>query len=50
YKTFHEHTQGRGLGLYLIRMQVELLGGTIKVDSTLGQGTTFIVTLPQKGY
>jgi signal transduction histidine kinase len=40
--------QGSGLGLYLVKMLVELHGGTIEVVSTASQGTTFIVRLPHK--
>ena len=45
YKRFHFHVEGRGLGLFLVKSQVELLGGTIKVDSEVDKGTTFIVRL-----
>lgn len=40
------HYGGLGLGLYISRQIVEALGGTVKVESTLGQGATFIVELP----
>lgn len=36
-----------GLGLLFCRMAVELLGGSIRVDSVLQQGSTFTVILPQ---
>ncbi|GIV57188.1 MAG: hypothetical protein KatS3mg042_0101 [Rhodothermaceae bacterium] len=39
--------EGSGLGLALARELVELHGGTILVESVVGQGTTFIVRLPQ---
>lgn len=45
YKRFHFHVEGRGLGLFLVKSQVELLGGTIKVESEINRGTTFIVRL-----
>jgi signal transduction histidine kinase len=37
---------GSGLGLTIARDIVEHYGGTIEVESTVGQGTTFTVTLP----
>lgn len=47
YRTFHNHKDAKGLGLYLTKMQVEGLGGTINVTSTPGEGTTFTVTIPK---
>jgi signal transduction histidine kinase len=41
YKRFHDHVEGKGLGLYMIKTQTEAIGGKIEVESTLGVGTTF---------
>lgn len=38
---------GTGLGLYLTRRLVEILGGQIWVESVLGDGTTFFVRFPK---
>ncbi len=38
--------EGSGIGLALVRDLVSLHGGDVEVRSTLGQGTTFTVTLP----
>lgn len=38
---------GMGLGLAYVRMLAEAHGGTARVESTEGEGATFIITLPQ---
>jgi signal transduction histidine kinase len=40
------HFQGTGLGLSITQRFCQLMGGTIRVDSELGQGATFTVTIP----
>ncbi len=45
YKRFHFHIEGKGLGLYLVKTQVSLLGGDIAVDSKVNEGTTFNVRI-----
>ena len=39
---------GTGLGLSISKTIVDLMGGDIRVESKLGEGTSFIVTLPLK--
>lgn len=41
YKKFHSHTDGKGMGLYMVKTQVEILGGKISIDSEVDAGTTF---------
>ena len=41
-------TGGFGIGLWLSRKLVQAQGGTVAVDSELGQGSTFVVTLPRE--
>lgn len=50
YKTFHHNEDAEGVGLYLIRNQIESFGGTIEVDSEVNVGTTFtIIAKTKKG-
>ena len=41
YKTFHQNPEAKGIGLFITKNQVEALGGTISVTSTVDIGTTF---------
>lgn len=42
----HSHSDGTGLGLYIVKETIDKLGGTIAVHSSVGNGTTFKITLP----
>lgn len=41
-------TQGTGLGMAIVHKIVQMMGGTITVESALGKGSQFMVTLPLK--
>lgn len=43
YQRFHNQSEGKGLGLYLIKTQLDALGGTIEIESKIDVGTTFII-------
>lgn len=43
---FSDVSSGSGLGLYWVEKVISLHGGTIKVESVLGEGTTFHLTIP----
>lgn len=47
HKTFHMHREARGVGLFLIKTQLETLGGSIKAESRVDHGTTFIIRFNQ---
>jgi signal transduction histidine kinase len=43
YKRFHTHVEGKGIGLHLVKTQLESLGGKIDVVSKPDSGTCFIL-------
>ena len=44
-KTFHNHPQAKGIGLYMTKVQLEALGGTIAVESKVNKGSIFTMKL-----
>ncbi len=46
YQRFHIEREGRGLGLYMVKRQLESMGGTIQVESQPGEGSTFTLSMP----
>ncbi|MEI8075498.1 MAG: PAS domain S-box protein, partial [Bacteroidota bacterium] len=46
YKRFNLNVEGRGIGLYLVKSQVEFLGGDIVLKSEPNEWTEFIIVLP----
>jgi PAS domain S-box-containing protein len=47
FKRLHDHVEGSGVGLYMVKRIVENAGGTITVQSQLGVGSTFNISLPR---
>ena len=41
YKRFHTEVEGRGMGLFMVKTQVETLGGKISISSKVNVGTEF---------
>jgi len=46
YKRFDLEVEGKGMGLFMVKTQIEDLGGSIQVESELEKGTTFHIILP----
>lgn len=43
YKTFHNHKESRGIGLFITKNQIEAMGGSIDVQSEVNKGSKFII-------
>ncbi len=41
YKRFHNHVEGKGMGLFMVKTQVESMGGKISIFSEVNKGTEF---------
>ncbi|MBU1483371.1 MAG: PAS domain-containing sensor histidine kinase, partial [Bacteroidetes bacterium] len=47
YKRFHaDYAEGKGVGLYMVKTQVETIGGTINIKSEVNEGTEFRIEFP----
>ncbi|MEO8794900.1 MAG: ABC transporter substrate-binding protein [Daejeonella sp.] len=41
YQRFHTDVEGKGLGLYIVKSQIEAMDGKIELESVINQGTSF---------
>ncbi|MDB5120680.1 MAG: domain S-box [Sphingobacteriales bacterium] len=41
YKRFHLNVEGKGMGLYMVKTQIESMGGSISIQSEVDKGTRF---------
>lgn len=48
YQRFHNYPDSKGLGLYLVKSQVEAMGRRISIESEVDKGTTFTLTFKNK--
>lgn len=46
YKRFDQSVKGKGIGLFMVKMQMERLGGSISVQSEVNTGTEFTLKFP----
>lgn len=46
HKRFHTHVDGKGMGLYLAKQQIEAMSGKISVKSKLNEGASFLMEFP----
>ncbi|ALI99928.1 PAS domain-containing protein [Rufibacter tibetensis] len=50
FRRFHDHVEGSGVGLYMVKRMVDNAGGKIEVDSQKGEGATFKVYLKNNSF
>ena len=48
YQRFHNHPNSKGLGLYLVKSQLETLGARIEIESRVDEGTKFFIKFKEK--
>jgi signal transduction histidine kinase len=48
YARFHFDVKGKGMSLFLVKTQLEAMGGRIEAESTVGKGTTFNLYLKEE--
>jgi PAS domain S-box-containing protein len=47
HQQFHDYTDSKGIGLYLVHTHVTSLGGEVHVESKINEGTTFIISFKE---
>jgi signal transduction histidine kinase len=47
FKRLHDHVEGTGVGLYIVKKIIDNMGGKIEVESSIGKGSTFKVYFKQ---
>jgi signal transduction histidine kinase len=45
YARFHSHVEGKGMGLFMVKTQVDAIGGKISIASEVDKGTVFTIIL-----
>ncbi len=48
YKTFHDHKDAKGIGLYITKNQIDAMNGKVEVTSKVGEGTEFKIFFNDK--
>ena len=44
-RTFHDHPEAKGFGLFMTKTQIESMGGSIWIESLPGHGSTFFIEI-----